>query len=408
MNPSSIKDAEQAKAINHWIGNNCRGTLELCTGFGKTLTALKAGLFFISKMPNFRILILTPTEVIRDTVWREEAKNWNMLKEYERNFHAECIQTAYQWENTHWDLVIADEVHNYLSPEYRKFWQNNKFDRVLGLSAKIPYESLAVLNTVAPIIYRMTIQEAKKQGIISNYLVCNIPVDFTPAESVAFRKIQNAYTFYERSLGGPAVAYKNAEKYRLEGDVTQKKNANAFFVQMQRRARFLYTAQNKYRVVNQILDMFPMKTAIVFTQSKEVAFALSEERTDTVHYYAPDSKDKEKGYYLSKDDRKHNLDLFNDPTSGKRIMAAVKALNEGANVPRVSLGILHSGTQSQKDFIQRVGRTVRAESEDKLALIINLYVKGTQEEKWLNNRLGSFVEDAKWIDNISDLRTLQM
>lgn len=408
MDTNKVKDLEQNKAINAWFAKNCRGTLELCTSFGKTLTALKAAMYFIEKNPRFRVLILTPTEVIRDDTWKEEAKKWKLTKYYNKNFRTECIQTARNWENTHWDMVIADEHHNYLSPENRKFFLNNKIDRLLGLTAKIPRERWDINQQICPVVYRMTIQQARKLGIVSDYIVCNLPVLLSPQERLEYTKIQNRYTYFESRLGGKFQAFRTANLWKKNGTAEQKSIANGFYRYMRARTNLLYNASNKINVVNQILDyhLFEDKMAIVFTQSKQVAHDISDKRDDTVHYYAPDNKDKDKGIYLSKDDRKANLNRFNDNRTKIRVMSCVKALNEGVNVPKISLNIIHSGTSSDKDFIQRVGRTVRLADEGKLAVIINLYVPGSQEENWVNKRLGKFKDDAEWINSLGEIDQL--
>ena len=54
-----------------------------------------------------RILLLSNSTRLRDITWKEEFVKWD--KEELLTFCTmECYQTVYKWENTHWDLVIAD------------------------------------------------------------------------------------------------------------------------------------------------------------------------------------------------------------------------------------------------------------------------------------------------------------
>ena len=404
MKTNEIKDQEQAKAINTWLGYNCRGTLELCTSFGKTLTGLKAAYYFIKQNPNFRVLVLTPTEAIRDTVWVDEAERWGLGNYFEKNFRTECIQTARTWKGTKWDMVIADEWHNYLSEENREFFSNNKIDRLLGLTAKVPREKWHIGQQICPVVYRMTIQEAREKGIVSKYAIYNLPVKLTAKEQIEYKKIDNAYNYYVNLCGGPQLAYSNAKIWKKTGTDMQKKYANGYSVQMARRMRFLYDTQNKMIMVNKLLDhpLLKDKKAITFTQSKKVAHSLATKREDTVHYYAPATADKAKGLFLTRKQRVQNLIDFKNLDS-VRNMAAVKALNEGADVPKISLALLHSGTASEKDFIQRVGRAVRLAEEDKIAVIINLFISDTQEKSWVDRRLGAFKDESIWVKNLQHL-----
>jgi len=407
MQSNKVKDLEQNRAISAWMATH-RGTLELCTSFGKTLTALKAAMVFIEQDPTFRVLILTPTEVIRDTTWSSEAAQWGLSAVFERNFKTECIQTARNWENTEWDMVIADEMHNYLSPENRKFFFHNKIHKLMGLSAKIPKDKWEICRQICPVVYRMTIQEARDLGIVSKYTICNIPVALTSKERQRHTEICNSYGYYENVLGGKSSAFKNASYYRKGGNSQQKQASNMFYAFMRQRTQLLYNASKKLGVVNEILDLeyFKDKPAIIFTQSKKVAHELAESREDCVKYYAPDAKDKAKGLFLSKEDRKKNLAWFCEGLGGISRMAAVKALNEGVSIPKIALNILHSGTSSDKDFIQRVGRAVRLAEEGKHAYIFNLYVPNTQDQVWTEKRLGSFKEDAVWLENVQEISSL--
>ena len=76
-----------------------------------------------------------------------------------------------------------------------------------------------------------------------------------------------------------------------------------------------------------------------------------------------------------------NLNLLKSGKSITRISAA-KALNEGMDIPDISMAIIASGTSKTKDMIQRIGRAVRWE-EGKQAVIFRIYIKDSQEEKWV-------------------------
>ena len=70
-------------------------------------------------------------------------------------------------------------------------------------------------------------------------------------------------------------------------------------------------------------------------------------------------------------------------------------MNEGVNVPDISMAIIASGTSKVKDLIQRIGRAVRWE-EGKQALIFHLFIEDSQEEKWVSSsQMGHSVEVLK-------------
>ena len=54
------------------------------------------------------------------------------------------------------------------------------------------------------------------------------------------------------------------------------------------------------------------------------------------------------------------------------------------------------------DNIQRRGRTVRLQ-EGKTAIYVNLYVKGSQEVKWVRKRTQSDY-NTQWVDTINEIK----
>ena len=85
------------------------------------------------------------------------------------------------------------------------------------------------------------------------------------------------------------------------------------------------------------------------------------------------------------------LDAFKNDTI--KVLCSTKALNQGLDVPDANMGIICGITSKSLPMIQRVGRLVRFQ-EGKTGEIIILYVKDSQEEKWLKN-------STKNLDNVN-------
>jgi superfamily II DNA or RNA helicase len=58
------------------------------------------------------------------------------------------------------------------------------------------------------------------------------------------------------------------------------------------------------------------------------------------------------------------------------------AVNEGMDLPKLPVIIIAARTSGAKNHIQRRGRCLRFE-EGKVSYVFNLYLKDTQDEKWL-------------------------
>jgi superfamily II DNA or RNA helicase len=106
--------------------------------------------------------------------------------------------------------------------------------------------------------------------------------------------------------------------------------------------------------------------------------------------------------YHSKMKKKENLEALRAFKEGDSdVLCSTKALNQGLDVPDASIGIVCGLTSKPLTMVQRVGRLVRIDPKDpkKTGKVIIVYVKGSQEEKWLRNALqGLNSENIIWTD----------
>jgi superfamily II DNA or RNA helicase len=67
------------------------------------------------------------------------------------------------------------------------------------------------------------------------------------------------------------------------------------------------------------------------------------------------------------------------------VLCSTKALNQGLDIPNAQIGLICGLTSKALTMIQRVGRLVRIDPDnpDKVGSVVILYVKDSQEEKWL-------------------------
>ena len=416
---NDIKDKVQRAGLNTWYLNGCRGTLEWATGVGKTRPGVLAANFVAERIENASILILTPTQVIRDNAWKEEFRKWGYSKIWDNNVKTVCIQTAYKYEDEHYDLVIADEIHNYIPIEdeyaYFKFFENNQIDRVLGLSASIDEEIKERLNTIAPIIDTIDVNKAVELGLVSPFKIFNVAVELTDTEKEAYRKADREFglTFpiFNKDLNFMFSCMKNQNLFKnhiinyfnMRGS-PQSSIDEQFKVYktypfrcntaMRKRKEILYSASQKITVTKEISDLLSNKNGVIFSESSSCADKIGETLGDICVVEHSKIKPAKK--------RRENLNKFQDGRTKITRISAVRSLNEGANLKRVMFIIIASGNSKLRSFIQRVGRSIRWE-DGKTAFIIRLYVKGTQEEKWVESSQEGYemieVKDVKTLRN---------
>ena len=106
----SKKSQVQNEALNSWIDNNCKGSLAMATGAGKSRCALLAIEYLIKvlEIKNPKVLLAVPTESLRDQNWLDEFKKWKMTKYYkflDRYCYVSLNKINYQT----YDLVILDD-----------------------------------------------------------------------------------------------------------------------------------------------------------------------------------------------------------------------------------------------------------------------------------------------------------
>jgi len=163
------------------------------------------------------------------------------------------------------------------------------------------------------------------------------------------------------------------------GSDDEKKIAAVYYGQVRQRKTLLYNAKGKVKETIKILDQYPNAKVIIFSETKKFAESIADAREDCVAYHSG----------MGKKARAAALAAFKDKRTKVRAVSSVKALNEGWDVPDLTIAIIASGPSTSKDFIQRVGRAVRY-LEGKRAIVVNLCVEDSQEEKWVKKRTEGF------------------
>jgi superfamily II DNA or RNA helicase len=395
MTTHEAKNKIQMEALSHWKDNDYKGTINLPTGTGKTrLIAIAAGRH-IEKDPEQRWLVVVPKERLRDVEIPSEFKKWGYKKQFNQGVTVECIQTACRRTNEHWDGICVDEIHRTLSPEHIKLYENNKFDKIIGLSATVEdKDKRDLLQEIAPIVYKKNTKQALDLGLISDFKVYNLRVQFTAEERKAYAKADNSFTYLSNNLGGPGSAFRRAQAILGDDNASSQDKGLAarFFNAIRKRKDLCNKAINKIIVSQQIKEMFPDRYGVFFSDSIDLADKLHNQIGETSTIYH--SK-------LTKREKDENMKAFSDARTRVNFLCSARALNEGFNVERVSLGICGSGNSKKLDQIQQLGRTLRLQ-EGKVAIFVNLFVHNSQDMKWVERRTEG--QNPIWIDFVEEIQ----
>ena len=138
----------QAGALQALISSNGIGTLHIQTGVGKCKITNDFIFHFADIITS--VLILVPLSRLIDT-WHKELDKWNdnymFIDENtcklgdDINVTIETIQTAYKWNNKKFTLIVFDEVHKMLTPEYHRIISNTTSVFKIGLTARTNFSN---------------------------------------------------------------------------------------------------------------------------------------------------------------------------------------------------------------------------------------------------------------------------
>ena len=382
-----VKDEEQKKAINAWAKNKFKGSIIAGTGFGKSRCGVIAIGKTLSDNLHSTALVLVPTTQLQEQ-FKQEFIKWGYEDVLER-VDIMCYQSAYKLDGNHYDVVVCDEIHLGLSPEYRKFFENNTWDRLLCMTATLPedYEYKEVLYKIAPVVYTITLDLCVKLGLVSPYEIVCIPVKLTDLEEKEYKKANNTFVYAKYCLG-QFDAFDRAKHIMGAGKHTasseDKAAAAQFYRAIRQRKAVVDHADNKVAELQKIVIKNIGEKILVFGGSNEFTNKLADatDTFSTVYHSGKTKKQKEQA-------------LADFRSGDKPVLCSTKALNQGFDVADATMAVICGLTSKALTMIQRVGRIIRYQ-EDKIGKIFVLYVRDSQEEKWLKSSVKN-LNNVTWL-----------
>jgi len=381
------KDTEQKKAINAWAKRKFTGTIIAGTGFGKSRCGVIAAGKTLDATDNARAIVLVPTTQLQ-AQFRDEFSKWDYEHVLDR-VDIVCYASAYKIENEHYDIVVCDEVHLGLSPEYRKFFENNTWNRLLCMTATPPeeIEYRDILYKLAPVCYRIDLDKCVELGLVSPYKIICKPIELTSVEKQEYDKANKTFV-YAKYILGQFDAFDRARHIMGSGKHTasnqDKAAAAQFYRAIRARKAVVDHADGKIAELQKIVIKNIGEKILVFGGSNEFTNKLADatETFSTVYHSGKTKKQKEQA-------------LKEFRSGDKPVLCSTKALNQGFDVADATMAVICGLTSKSLTMIQRVGRIVRYQ-EGKIGQIFILYVKDSQEEKWLKSSVKN-LDNVTWL-----------
>lgn len=374
----------QKEVIKRWIANKGKGTLVAGTGTGKTRVALMTIQALLKKYPTLRILVVVPTEALKNQ-WNEHIDKWG----FQFNVEVQIINTVikHKWEC---GFLILDECHRYASEQFKEVFSCVSYKLILGLTATI--ERLDGKETFilkyCPVIDTIPLPEALANGWVSQYKEYQVLIDVDDIET--YRNLNKEWLEHFEFFGfdfdkAMSCTGKDGWRYKLQlrdemyngNDEDKRKkilneisyHSAGFMRTMTQRKAFINNHPKKIEIAKKIIEARQDKKIITFSNNVKMAESISNGQ-----YVYTGKTSKKKGRIMLEDFLSGNVKILN----------SCQRLNEGFDCPDASVAIILGFDSSEIKAVQRRGRVARLYN-NKIAEIFYIVINGTQETKWMQN-----------------------
>jgi len=341
----------QREALAAWEAADRRGVLELPTGSGKTVIAIAA----IED-------VAAPTLVVVPTIDLLEQWRGELATEFDRpigqlgggeqrveDLTVATYDSAYLRADDVGDqfgLVVFDEVHHLGGEGYRDIARLLAAPARLGLTATFERPDGAhevVAELLGPLVSRIDPDDLAGEHL-APYDIKRIEVALTPEERAVYERHQETFTDY---LKQSSIQLRSGSDYQeLVKRSGNDPRAREALLAKQRAREVMMNADRKVERLAALLDRHREDRIIVFTAHTDLVYRLSE------RFLLPAIT-----HETAASERREILDRFREGTYSRVVTANV--LDEGVDVPDANVAVVLSGSGSEREFTQRLGRILR-------------------------------------------------
>lgn len=390
----------QKEAIDKWEENSYRGNFQMCTGAGKSISAVGSIIRLLKKTAKPIIVLIVVPYIHLVTQWEKDlkafnfkyipgyadspVKNWKMAFETEiddlsmgisstnyvclittnASFRTPKIQRILN--NVNMDiLLVVDEVHNFGSKELREKL-DDRFKYRLGLTATMErhYDKFGteyLENYFAPVCITYTLKQAIADSRLAPYDYYPVPVTLTDDELEKYLKLTDEI--------GRHIKRDKSGKPKKKGDGSFDIDTHGEIL-LRHRALVVAGAVNKIDKLREVLKEMPSKdhllvycgtanidpeTAGFFTPDKDEMKQINAVSNVLVNEFHLNS-----AKYTAEVPAQERKDLTRRFDWGDiEALAAIRCLDEGVDIPSIDKAIILASSTNPKEYIQRRGRVLR-------------------------------------------------
>lgn len=360
----------QRQALDAWTANGHRGVIVLPTGSGKTVVGIKA----ISLL-NTPTLVVAPTLDLVDQ-WRARLKeefntDVGVLGGGERDIKTLTVSTydsAYIYAEklgNRFALVIFDEVHHLPAAGYRNIAEMFASPYRMGLTATFEREDglhEELNQLVGGKVFEKRVKELSGKHL-SPFRLEKITVELTDEEQQEYDINQKTFSNYLARINLTILGPADFQKLVMRSG--RDPGARRALLARNRAREIAYNSSSKMGTLSTILKNHRNGKIFIFTEHNKLVHRISKEFLIPAITYRTPTKE-----------RIETLDRFRSGVY--RSVVTSKVLDEGIDVPDADVGVILSGTGSERAFVQRLGRILR-KKQGKEAVLYEIVSAETSE-----------------------------
>jgi superfamily II DNA or RNA helicase len=370
LHSSIILRDYQKQSLDAWVLNSKRGVIVLPTGSGKTVIGINA----ISLL-NTPTIVVVPTLDLLDQ-WRSRLRkefkvDVGMLGGGEQEIKAITVST-YDSSYIHaarlgnrFGLIIFDEVHHLPAEGYKHIAEMFASPFRMGLTAT--YEREDGLHSELNRLIGGKVFEKKVKELAGEHLspfrLQKITIELTEEEQKEYEHNQGIFADYLRRCNITIRTSLDFQKIVIRSG--RDPNARKALLARNKARDIALNSVSKIEKFREILKKHKESRLFIFTEHNKLVHKISKEFLIPAITYRTATKE-----------RGEILDRFKSGTY--RAVVTSKVLDEGIDVPEADVGVILSGTGSERAFIQRLGRILR-KKEGKEAVLYEIVSAETSE-----------------------------
>jgi len=399
----------QNEAYQNWVDNGHKGIFAMATGTGKTITSLNCVLkeYQQNAEKTYKAVILVPTISLVEQ-WEKEAKAFrfqNIIKVSSKNEwkpELNTILTSFRFGGNHSliiictyatfyreqfqvyfrklpldTILIADEGHNIASQKVLDVLPSVHLQKRIGLSAtpKRVYDPEGTgamerfFQDAEPYTYSFSMERAIEEWVLCQYKYFPHLVALNEDELGRYIEISKRLVkLYDHRLGEHQKSDLLEKLLLARKRIVQKAEKKLVMTRDILEGQFIEKGNLKYTFIY-VPEGFAKSESDTLIDDPE-DLRLINQYTQTIGSIHP--KILVASFTGATPDRKEVLRQFQ--SGDIHVLASMKCLDEGVDIPRAEFAVFCSSTGNPRQFIQRRGRVLRLHPDKHLAVIHDLVV----------------------------------